>query len=128
ERKGNIINMASNAGIGTAAKNTTFYAITKASIIMFTKRLAFDLKDTGVHVNAIAPGWIETDFTIGGKQLEEIKKLEDDFKSRTTLEMFGKPDYIGNIALFLASADSIYVNGQVIVADGGRIDNLTHGI
>ncbi|KAA8922106.1 SDR family oxidoreductase [Thermoplasma sp.] len=128
EKKGTIINIASNAGIGTAAKNTTFYAITKAGIIMLTKRLAFDLSEYGIRVNAIAPGWIETDLTIGGKSSDEIKKLEDDFRSRTTLKMVGKPEYIGNAALFLATKDSEYMNGQVIVIDGGRIDNLTHGI
>ncbi len=127
-RSGNIINIASNAGIGTAANNTTFYAMTKASIIMLTKRLAFDLKNTGIHVNAIAPGWIETDFTIGGKTPEEVKRLENDFKSRTTLNMFGKPEYIADAAMYLASKDSVYMNGQVLVVDGGRIDNLTHSL
>jgi len=128
EKRGVIINMASNAGIGTAARNTTFYSITKAGIIMLTKRLAFDLSEYGIRVNAIAPGWIETDLTIGGKSEEEIKRLEDDFRSRTTLKMIGKPEYIGNAAVFLASKDSEYMNGQVVVIDGGRIDNLTHGI
>ncbi|BAB60510.1 3-oxoacyl-acyl carrier protein reductase [Thermoplasma volcanium GSS1] len=128
EKKGTIINIGSNAGIGTAAKNTTFYSLTKAAIIMLTKRLAFDLSEYSIRVNAIAPGWIETDLTIGGKTDEEIRKLEEDFKSRTTLKMFGKPEYIGKAALFLASSDSVYMNGQVIVIDGGRIDNLTHSI
>ncbi len=125
---GVIINMASNAGIGTAAKNTTFYSITKAGVIMLTKRLAFDLMDYKIRVNAIAPGWIETDMTIGGKSDEEIKELENSFISRTSLRMFGIPEYIANAALFLASDDSKYMNGQVMVIDGGRLDNLTHGI
>ncbi|AAT43909.1 SDR family oxidoreductase [Picrophilus oshimae] len=125
---GIIINMASNAGIGTAAKNTTFYSITKAGVIMLTKRLAFDLMDYKIRVNAIAPGWIETDMTIGNKTSEEIKELENSFISRTSLRMFGIPEYIANAALFLASDDSKYMNGQVMVIDGGRLDNLTHGI
>ncbi|PYB68917.1 short chain dehydrogenase [Thermoplasma sp. Kam2015] len=128
EKKGKIINIASNAGIGTAARNTTFYSITKAGVIMLTKRLAFDLSEYGIRVNAIAPGWIETDLTIGGKSQDEIRKLEDDFRSKTTLKMIGRPEYVGNVALFLASDDSEYMNGQVIVIDGGRIDNLTHSV
>ncbi len=126
--RGIIINMASNAGIGTAAKNTTFYSITKAGVIMLTKRLAFDLMDDGIRVNAIAPGWIETDMTVGNKTGDEIKNLENSFISRTTLKMFGKPEYIADAAMFLASERSKYMNGQVIVADGGRIDNLTHSL
>ncbi len=92
KNKGIIINMASNAGVGTAASNTTFYSISKAGVIMLTKRLAFDLSGTGVRVNAIAPGWIETDMTIGGKTSEEIKNLEHSFISRTSLKMFGNPN------------------------------------
>ncbi|KJE49070.1 MULTISPECIES: SDR family oxidoreductase [Acidiplasma] len=128
KNKGIIINMASNAGVGTAASNTTFYSISKAGVIMLTKRLAFDLSGTGVRVNAIAPGWIETDMTIGGKTSEEIKNLEHSFISRTSLKMFGKPEYIADAALFLATDASKYMNGQVLVVDGGRIDNLTHSL
>jgi len=128
KNKGIIINMASNAGVGTAAKNTTFYSITKAGVTMLTKRLAFDLMDDGIRVNAIAPGWIETDMTIGNKNEKEIKDLENFFISRTSLRMVGKPEYIADAALFLASDDSKYMNGQVLVVDGGRIDNLTHSL
>lgn len=125
---GRVINIASNAGVGTAAPGTSFYAITKAAVIMFTKRLAFDIRGTGVRVNAIAPGWIETDLTVGGKDQDAIASLKDFFTSRTTLGMYGNPQHIASVAAFLASNDSDYINGQVIVADGGRMDNLTHSL
>ncbi len=128
ERHGIIINMASNAGVGTSANNTTFYSISKAGVAMLTKRLAFDLMDFNVRVNAIAPGWIESDMTIGNKTQNEIFQLQKLFKSRTELGMTGKPEYIADAALFLATDDSRYMNGQIIVIDGGRIDNLTHSI
>ncbi|ARM74818.1 glucose 1-dehydrogenase [Acidianus manzaensis] len=124
--KGVIINMASNAGIGTSAPTNTFYAITKSAVIMLTKRLAFELGKYNIRVNAIAPGWIETDMTIGGKSENEIKELEEWFKTRTSLSMVGKPEYIAKAALFLAVAD--YMTGQVVVIDGGRTDNLTHSV
>ena len=126
--RGIIINMASNAGVGTAAKGTTFYSMTKAAVTMLTKRLAFDLMNWHVRVNAIAPGWIESDMTVGGKSDEEVNKLRESFKSKTELNMTGKPENIADAAMFLASSDSEYMDGQVLVVDGGRIDNLTHGL
>jgi 3-oxoacyl-[acyl-carrier protein] reductase len=125
---GIIINMASNAGVGTAAKGTTIYSITKAAVAMLTKRLAFDLMEWHIRVNAIAPGWIESDMTLGGKGTEEAEKLRQSFRSRTELNMTGKPENIADAALFLASKESEYMDGQVLVVDGGRIDNLTHSL
>ncbi|MGC8597233.1 MAG: glucose 1-dehydrogenase [Thermocladium sp.] len=128
KKRGSIINMASNAGIGTAAQGTTLYALTKAAIIMLTKRLAFELGPYGIRVNAIAPGWVETDLTIGGKTPDEVHRLEENFKSRTSLGMIGKPEHISKLAVYLGSDESSYMTGQVIVIDGGRIDNLTHSV
>lgn len=125
---GAIVNIASNAGIGTAAEGTTFYAITKASIIILTKRLAFELGKYGIRVNAVAPGWVETDMTLSGKSKEEVERLRDLFRNKTVLKTTGKPEDIANIVLFLASNEARYITGQVIVADGGRIDNLTHSL
>ncbi|MEM3222064.1 MAG: SDR family oxidoreductase, partial [Saccharolobus sp.] len=127
-KNGVIINIASNAGIGTAAEGTTFYAITKAGVIILTKRLAFELGKYGIRVNAVAPGWTETDMTLGGKSEEEIEKLRETFKNKTVLATTGKPEDIANVVLFLASDEARYITGQIIVADGGRIDNLTHSL
>jgi len=127
-KNGVIVNIASNAGIGTAAEGTTFYAITKAGVIILTKRLAFELGKYGIRVNAVAPGWTETDMTLGGKTESEAEKLREIFRNKTVLKTTGKPIDIANIVLFLASEESRYITGQVIVADGGRIDNLTHSV
>ncbi len=123
---GTVINMASNASLGTSAFGNTFYSITKASVVMLTRRMAFEFGKYNVRVNAIAPGWVETDMTIGGKSKEEIENLEKWFRERTMLSMVGKPEYIAKVAVFLAEAE--YMTGQTIVVDGGRIDYLTHGI
>ncbi|MEM0157191.1 MAG: SDR family oxidoreductase [Thermoplasmataceae archaeon] len=125
---GIVVNIASNAGIGTAAPNTTLYSLTKAAVIMLTKRLAFDLREHHIRVNAVAPGWVETDMTVGNRSSTEVADLEQYFRNRTTLNMIGKPEDIADVVAFLASDESRYINGQVIVADGGRMDNLTHGI
>jgi len=123
-----IINIASNAGIGTALEGTTYYAITKAAVIILTKRLAFELGKYGIRVNAVAPGWVETDLTTKGRKEEEIEKIKEALRNRTSLRMTGKPEDIAGIVLFLASEEARYITGQIIVADGGRIDNLTHSV
>ena len=126
--RGVIINIASNAGIGTAFEGTTYYAITKASVIILTKRMAFELGKYGIRVNAIAPGWVETDMTTANRLPEEVEKVKALVRSRTMLNMTGVPEDIANVTLFLASEDARYITGQTIVADGGRIDYLTHGV
>ncbi|MGB9729025.1 MAG: glucose 1-dehydrogenase [Thermoprotei archaeon] len=128
KRNGVIVNIASNAGLGTSLQGTTFYAITKASIIILTKRLAFELGMYGIRVNAIAPGWISTDMTIGDKTQEEIDKTKELIRSKTMLNVTGEPEDIAKVAVFLASNVSRYITGQIIVVDGGRIDYLTHSI
>lgn len=122
-----IVNIASNAGIGTAAEGTTFYAVTKAGVIILTRRLAFELGKYGIRVNAIAPGWIETDMMIGGKS-EEVEKLRQYFRNKTVLHTTGRPEDVAHVVSFLVSENARYITGQVIVVDGGRIDNLTHSV
>mgnify|MGYP001770643078 FL=1 len=126
--RGVIINIASNAGIGTAFEGTTYYAITKAAVIILTKRMAFELGKYGIRVNAVAPGWVETDMTTAGRTPEEVEKAKALVRSRTMLSTTGIPEDIANVVLFLASERARYITGQTIVADGGRIDYLTHGI
>jgi len=126
--KGVIINIASNAGIGTALEGTTYYAITKAAVIILTKRMAFELGKYGIRVNAIAPGWVETDMTTANRSPEEVEKVKALVRSRTMLNMTGVPEDIANVALFLASEDARYITGQTLVVDGGRIDYLTHSV
>lgn len=125
---GKIINVASVAGITTALEGTTFYSITKGAVITLTRRYAFDLGKYKVRVNAIAPGYIETDLTKKGKTEEEWKKIVESVSSKTILGRIGKPEDIANVALFLASDDSDFITGQLIVVDGGRIDYITHSL
>lgn len=128
KNRGVIINIASNAGVGTAAMNTTFYSISKAALIMLTKRMALEFESYGIRSNAVAPGWIKTDLTVGGKTGEEIRELEESFISRSTVKRTGKPEDVAELVAYLASDASEFMNGQVLVIDGGRKDNLTHSI
>ncbi len=128
KRGGKIINVSSVAGITTALEGTTYYSITKGAVITLTRRYAYELGKYKVNVNAIAPGYIETDLTKKGKSEDEWKKIVESISKKTILGRIGRPEDIANVALFLASDDSDFITGQIIVADGGRIDYITHSL
>jgi 3-oxoacyl-[acyl-carrier protein] reductase len=113
-KKGSIINMSSIVGINGNAGQAS-YAASKAGIIGFTKSIALELGSRNVRVNAIAPGFIETDMTHYLKEGEAGQA----FLSKIPLGRFGSAEEIGNSTLFLASDLSSYVTGQVISVCGG---------
>lgn len=113
-KKGSIINMSSIIGIrGNAGQSS--YAASKAGIIGFTKSIAQELGSRNIRVNAIAPGFIETDMTHYLKEGEASQA----FLSKIPLGRFGSAEEIGNTTLFLASDMSSYITGQVLSACGG---------
>jgi len=113
QRSGRIINVASVIGlIGNAGQSN--YAASKAALIGFTKSVARELASRGITVNALAPGFIETDMTAGLSQELRRKVLE-----RIPLNCFGRPEDIAQAALFLAGPAARYVTGQVLKIDGG---------
>ncbi|MDD2446844.1 MAG: 3-oxoacyl-[acyl-carrier-protein] reductase [Tissierellia bacterium] len=113
KRYGKIINIASIVGTnGNAGQGN--YAASKAGVIGFTKSMAKEFASRGIRVNAIAPGFIQTDMTDVLK--EEIK--EELIKS-IPLKSLGTPKDISNLVNFLASQESDYITGQVIKIDGG---------
>ena len=110
---GKIINISSIVGLsGNIGQGN--YSASKAGVIGFTKSMAKELASRGVRVNAIAPGFIETDMTNILK--EEIK---NEMIKSIPLNSFGKPKDIANLVVFLASEESDYITGQVIKVDGG---------
>lgn len=128
-RRGKIVNLSSVAGIGTAIlPGNTLYASTKATVIILTKRLALELGQHGINVNAIAPGLIRTDMGINQYKPEEVDRHIKYFEEHSVLGRIGEPEEIANAALFLASDESSFITGQTIVVDGGRIDYITHSI
>lgn len=115
QRHGKIVSIASIIGIiGNAGQAN--YAASKAGIIGITKSAAKELASRNVNVNAIAPGFIETDMTA---------KLPENVRSRMLtfipLNRFGKASDVANLAMFLASDASSYITGQVIKIDGGMV-------
>ena len=115
QRNGRIINIASIVGVSGNAGQANYVAA-KAGVIGLTKTTAKELSSRGITVNAIAPGFIETDMT--GKLEEGIK---EDMLRNIPLARFGQPDDIAAAAAFLASAASSYITGQTLHVDGGMV-------
>jgi 3-oxoacyl-[acyl-carrier protein] reductase len=115
QRRGKIINISSISGIlGTSGQ--TNYAATKGGVVSFTKSLARELGSFNIHVNAVAPGLIESEVvsTMPKEKVEAILKS-------SSLGRIGKPEDVAQAVLFLASEHSDYVTGQTIIVDGGII-------
>lgn len=115
EKKGRIINVSSVVGISGNAGQTN-YAASKAGIIGFTKSLAKEVASRNILVNAIAPGFIQTDMT---NILKE--NVKDEIAKTIPLKRMGTAKDVANVVKFLVSEDSSYITGQVIQVDGGML-------
>ncbi|MFH1045373.1 MAG: 3-oxoacyl-[acyl-carrier-protein] reductase [Candidatus Omnitrophota bacterium] len=115
QRSGAIINIASIIGlIGNVGQAN--YAASKAGIIGLTKSVAKELASRGITVNAIAPGFIQTEMTARLPEEIKAKMLE-----RIPLGRFGTPKDVAQLAAFLASEEARYITGQVVTIDGGML-------
>ena len=115
QRCGSIINMSSVVGVmGNVGQAN--YSASKAGLIGLTKTAAKELAVRGINVNAIAPGYIQSDMT--SVLSEEVSKK---MLSLIPMEEYGTSDDVANMALFLASDKAKYVTGQVINVDGGML-------
>ena len=112
-RRGRIINISSVAAEHVNPGQTN-YAASKGAINAFTRALAVELAGRGVTVNAIAPGFIETDMSAPVRN-----KAGDLIKKMIPMKRMGTPEDIARVAVFLASTESAYITGQVLTVDGG---------
>jgi 3-oxoacyl-[acyl-carrier protein] reductase len=80
-----------------------------------------------ITVNAVAPGFVRTDLTRGGRGAPDWQATEQRFAAKTMLGRIGEPDDIGNAIAFLAAPESGWITAQMLTVDGGRMDYIAHG-
>ena len=113
--RGKIINTASAGGV-VATQRLAAYCTTKAGVIMLTKVLAVEWAQYNIQVNAIAPGWVATEFTQG---LRSNPALYATLCAQSPLNRFAEPEEIVGMAVYLASEASNYLTGATMMVDGG---------
>jgi 3-oxoacyl-[acyl-carrier protein] reductase len=119
---GRIVHITSIHG-GRAEPGTSAYAMAKAALNQFCRGLAVELSPRGILVNAIAPGFVDTEMSVGPDGISELqtKWFRDNYVEghHLPLRRAGRPEEIAGVAAFLAGPDATYLTGQVITVDGG---------
>jgi NAD(P)-dependent dehydrogenase (short-subunit alcohol dehydrogenase family) len=120
---GCVLNVASVAAF-IATPGLTYYGPAKAAMVQLTKTAAREWAAYGVRVNAVAPGWIETDMNVGARQSEEFNQ---GILSQIPLGRWGTPEDVASAAVFLCSPAASWITGSVLIVDGGQSSSVLVG-
>jgi len=118
-----VINVASVAAF-IASPGLTYYAAAKAALVSFTRTLALEWAPHGVRVNAIAPGFVETDMNVAARQ---DPSFHESIRSQIPLGRWGTAEDVAGVARFLASDAAAWMTGSVVVIDGGQSLSVLSG-
>lgn len=117
QRSGAIVNVSSTNGL-VGEEQLVAYNASKFGVMGVTKTMAAELGDYGIRVNAVNPGFIETQLTAGPRENPEFVR---DYHAKIPLRRFGKPEEVANAILFLLSDEASFITGAGLVIDGGQI-------